>query len=125
MKKLADRPIGVTIIAILQLIGAIAFLALGALSVMNGMAIPLLGIILVAIGAFMVIWGIIGLILFWGLFAMKGWAWLITLLFNIIGLVTGIFGFYNSGFTDFTQLVNVIIPLIIVIYLFFVRDAFK
>ncbi|MFX1575694.1 MAG: hypothetical protein ACFFCF_00825 [Promethearchaeota archaeon] len=122
---MADRPIGVTIIAILQLIGAIAFLALGALSVMNGMAIPLLGIILMAFGAFMVIWGIIGLILFWGLFAMKGWAWLITLLFNIIGLVTGIFGFYNSAFTDFTQLVNVIIPLIIVIYLFFVRDAFK
>jgi hypothetical protein len=122
---MTERPLGVTIIAILQLLGAIGMLAIGALSLMAGLAIPIFGIILMAIGAFMIIWGIIGFLLFWGLWGLKGWAWLITLLYNIIALIIGIYGFYNSGFADYMQLINVAIPLIIVIYLFFVRDAFK
>ena len=125
VKKLAERPIGVIIIAILQLIGALAMLGLGALSLIAGLAIPFFGFILMALGAFMLVWGIIGLILFWGLWGMKSWAWLITIIFNIISIIMGVYGFYNSGFVDFTQLVNVIIPLIIVIYLFFVREHFR
>ncbi|MFX1244684.1 MAG: hypothetical protein ACFE8F_06940 [Promethearchaeota archaeon] len=122
---MAERPIGVIIIAILQLLGSIVMLAAGGLMLMLGLAIPFFGFILMAIGAFMIIWGIIGLILFWGLWGMKSWAWLITIIFNIISLILSIYNFWNSGFTDYTTLVNVIIPLIIIIYLFFVREHFK
>jgi uncharacterized membrane protein (DUF2068 family) len=100
-------------------------LGLGALMLLAGLAIPIFGLILMAIGAFMLIWGIIGLILFWGLWGMKSWAWLITIIFNIISIILGFYNFYSSGFMDYTSLVNVIIPLIIVIYLFFVREHFK
>ncbi|MFX1300728.1 MAG: hypothetical protein ACFFAL_02450 [Promethearchaeota archaeon] len=122
---MADRPLGVTIIAILQLLGSLVGLALGALMIMGGMLIPIFGIIIMAIGAFMVIWAIIGILLFWGLWGLKGWAWMITMIWNIIQLILSVYNFYTSGFTDFTTLINIIIPLIIVIYLFFVRDAFK
>lgn len=116
---------GVTIIAILQLLGSLVGLALGALMLMAGLAIPLLGIFLIAIGAFMIIWAIIGILLFWGLWGLKGWAWMITMIWNIIQLLLSVYNFYSSGFTDFTTLINIIIPLIIVVYLFFVRDAFR
>ena len=100
-------------------------LGLGALSLMAGLAFPIVGFILMALGAFMIVWGIIGFLIFWGLWGLKGWAWLITIIFNIISLIMGVFGFYTSGFLDYTQLINVAIPLIIIIYLFFVRDAFR
>ena len=122
---MADRPLGVTIIAILQLLGSIAGLALGALMVMGGMLIPIFGIIIVAIGAFMIIWAIIGILLFWGLWGLKGWAWMITMIWNIIQLILNVYNFWNTSFVDYTYLINIIIPLIIVIYLFFVRDAFR
>ena len=122
---MAERPIGVIIIAILQLLGSLAMLGIGALALLAGMMIPILGFILMALGAFMIIWGIIGIILFWGLWGMKSWAWLITIIFNIISIVLGIYNFYSSGYMDYTALINVIIPLIIVIYLFFVREHFQ
>ena len=100
-------------------------LGIGALGLMAGMLIPIFGLILMALGAFMIIWGIIGIILFWGLWGMKSWAWLITIIFNIISIILGAYNFYSSGFMDYTALINVIIPIIIVIYLFFVRDAFR
>lgn len=116
---------GVTIIAILQLLAALAQLALGALQIMGGLAIPIFGMILVAIGAVILIMGIIGLILFWGLWTLKGWAWWLTFIINLISIILGAYNFWSSGLMDYFSLVYIILPLIIVIYLFFVRSAFK
>ena len=142
------RPIGVTIIAILMiiggvllLIGGIGFLFIaplisqlsftnisnstnGTLSVnLNGtsVAIPnnaafiafagVLGII----GGVLVALGIASLIVSWGLLKGKGWAWIVTIIitiisvvFNIISLVTGNFG----------SIVGLIINGVIIYYLY-------
>ena len=124
MKKLAERPLGVTIIAILQLIAALFLIFSGAMGILAGLAIPFFGIFLIAIGAMALIFGIIGFILFIGLWRLKGWAWWLAFIINLITIITSIYSFYMSGFTDYLQLANIIIPLIIVIYLFFVRKHF-
>ena len=123
---MAERPIGVIIIAILQLISALVTLAGGALTLLAGLAIPFLGIILIAIGAVLLIFGIIGLILFWGLWGMKSWAWLLTLLINFLNLIINAYNVYTGlPNIDYMAIINVAIPLIIVIYLFFVREHFR
>ncbi len=146
------RPIGVTIIAILMiiggvllLIGGIGFLFIaplisqlnftdisnstnGTLSVnLNGtsVAIPnnaafiafagvlgIIGGVLVALGIASLI---VSLIVSWGLLKGKGWAWIVTIIitiisvvFNIISLVTGNFG----------SIVGLIINGVIIYYLY-------
>lgn len=99
-------------------------LAAGALGILAGLAIPIFGIILLAIGAVTLILGIFGFILFIGLWGMKGWAWWLALIINLVSVILGIYGFYNSGFLDYTPLMSMILPLIIVIYLFFVKKHF-
>ena len=100
-----NRPLGVTIIAILVVIGGIGSL-LGGLAVI--MLIPLLGIILV----------IIGLACFavaYGLWKGLNWAWSITLIVSVIGIVVGL-GSLVVG--NIGSLFQVIINAIVIYYLY-------
>jgi len=109
---MSGKPTGVILLAILQLIGALAALAVGALALMAFLIIPIFSFlaILALIPLFI---GIIGLILFYGLFTMKGWAWFWTLIINLIGLILGLFG----NLVDPMNLVSLALNAIIVIYL--------
>ena len=100
-----NRPLGVTIIAILVVIGGIGSL-LGGLVVI--MLIPLLGIILV----------IIGLAYFavaYGLWNGLNWAWSITLIVSVIGIVVSL-GSLVVG--NIGSLFQVIINAIVIYYLY-------
>jgi hypothetical protein len=109
---MSGKPTGVVILAVLQLISALSWLALGALAFMAGaLLLPIFGMLL---AFFPLIIGIIGLILFYGLWSLKGWAWFWTLIINLIGLVLGIMG----NLTDLMNLLSLAISAIIVIYLF-------
>jgi len=109
---MSGKPTGVVILAILQLISALSWLALGVLAFMAGaLLLPIFGMLL---AFFPLIIGIIGLILFYGLWSLKGWAWFWTLIINLIGLVLGILG----NLTDLMNLLSLAISAIIVIYLF-------
>ena len=111
-RHMSQKPTGVLILAFLQLISALSWLALGALAFLAGaMLLPLFGMLL---AFFPLIIGIIGLILFYGLWTLKGWAWFWTLLINLIGLILGIMG----NLTDIVNLISLAISAIIVIYLF-------
>jgi len=94
-----DRPLGVTILAILELLGGLfLFLAALALSLF-----PFFGIFLAAIV------GIIALFYFvvaYGLFAMKSWAWIWAIITNILGAIFNIAG---QGW--FGLIINIIIIL--------------
>ena len=102
-----ERPDGITVIAILIIIGGIfliiggtSFLGLGALLSTasediiqsNGGLTDLtqlasLGTIPLAIGAVLLILGIAYLIVSYGLLKAKAWAWVITIIVTIIGLI--------------------------------------
>ena len=98
-----DRPLGVTILAILQLLG-------GIISVFGGLAIVMIFpvIFTLILGAILLIVGLVGLIVGWGLYTMKSWAWMLAMILNIINIILGIINF---------DLISLIIPVIIVIYL--------
>jgi hypothetical protein len=118
---MSGKPTGVLILAILQLISAISWLALGALAFMAGaMLLPIFGMLL---AFFPLIIGIIGLILFYGLYTLKGWAWLWALIINLLGVILGVLG----NLTDIVNLLSLAVSLIIVIYLLIpsTRAAFR
>ena len=117
---MSQKPTGVIIIALLQLISSLVAIGLGVLVLAVTLALPLLGMILALIP---LIIGIIGLILFWGLWTLKGWAWFWTLFFNFIAVLLGLLSFS----LDPSFLLQWGLNLIIVIYLLLpsTRAAFR
>ncbi|MFW9965214.1 MAG: hypothetical protein ACFFCX_16700 [Candidatus Sifarchaeia archaeon] len=108
---MSDKPTGVLLLAILQLIQAIVALAIGALAFMAGaMLLPIFGLLF---AFFPIIFGIIGLLLFYGLYTLKSWAWLWALIINILSLLVGLMG----NLVDISNLISIALSAIIVIYL--------
>jgi len=122
-----ERPFGVTVLAILEIISALFSLGAGALMLM---AVGFIGAIieempggywgagfsglvagmLIAIGVVMVILGLISLFIAYGLWTDKGWAWTLCLVFSIIGLILSILSI-PSG------IISLIINILILYYL--------
>lgn len=115
-----NRPVGAMIIAAVMLIrslwglitGLIA-LGLGSLALITGGFDP---------GAISIMWAIatlviatIGLVLAWGLFAMKPWAWMWTVIILVIGLAID----FISGIGPDARLnwFSIILSILILIYL--------
>jgi uncharacterized membrane protein len=84
-------------------------LGLAVLSIMAALALGPLGMFLLLFAAISLIIGIIGLILFYGLWNLKGWAWIWTLIINILNII---FALYPT-----IALLSLVLPVIIVIYL--------
>lgn len=97
----ADRPLGVTILALLQIIGGVLSLLAGSVLFL----IPFFGWIL---GGIIVILALLDLVIGWGLWAMKSWAWMAAIILNIISLIMAI---------PTTDYISIIISLIIILYL--------
>ena len=115
------RPIGVTILAALQAIGGLLFLLggagmmmVGSLMPMEGFAMPFLGALAGAVGGIFLILGIISLVIAFGLFTGKGWAWLCSLIFAVIGIILALLQAIGSlG----SAILPIVIYLIIIYYL--------
>ncbi len=112
---MSGKPTGVLILAILQLISALVWIVAGYLLI-SVMTDPLSALLLALPAILFLIVGIIGLILFYGLYTMKGWAWLWTLIINLLGILGGALG-WESLLTNLVQLGGFILSIIIVIYL--------
>jgi len=114
---MAGRPLGITILAILQLLGALGLLLLGVAALALLSSMPLLAA-LIAIAPLII--GIIMLVLFYGLWTLKGWAWIWTLIINILGII---FDVMSTPIPMFSLAIGVII----VVYLLVptTRSAFK
>ena len=118
-------PIGITIIAILMIIGGIILLFTGITPLFLG---PLISIdisdypisalgLLIAIGGLVLVGlGIASFIVSWGLLKGKGWARTITLIISIIAIIFAIITLISSE--DLIHIIPVIIYGIIIYYLF-------
>ncbi len=100
-----SRPIGVTIVAILMIISGILFLVGGTGLVVF---IPPIGVPLIIIG-------IANLVLAWGLFKGKGWAWIITVILAIISVILSIVSIASGGRTN---IISLIISAVILYYMY-------
>jgi hypothetical protein len=139
------RPIGVTIIAILiiiggivLLIGGLTFVGLGAFLSMGSTEmvqtgtnstdvaeIAALGMLPIIMGIIMLILGIAYLVVSYGLLKGKGWAWAITVIVTIIGLIMQIIsaiviGSLTSSIVTglASHIIGIIISGIIIFYMF-------
>ncbi len=117
------RPTGVTVLAILEIIGAIlsligamAFFALGALvgvetefEAMGG----LLAAAGVAFGGLLLILALVGFVLAYGFWTGKGWAWILGIIFSIIGIIIGLVSIIGNP----SSVIGIIINGLILYYL--------
>jgi hypothetical protein len=97
------RPLGVTIIAVLMIIG-------GILSIIGGIILLIFGI-----GIFLILLGIASLVIAWGLLKAKRWAWILTVIISIITIIYSIVGIATGRFDS---VINLILYGIILYYLF-------
>jgi uncharacterized membrane protein (DUF2068 family) len=127
------RPVGVTIIAVLDiivgllvLIGAIlGFLGLG----LAGERIPgaIDAVAGVALGVAIII-GIAELVVGWGLWTLKRWAFWTTVVLEILTIADHLFAWLAHHISIASLIGNIVIPVIIIVYLFAdrnVREAFR
>ncbi len=101
-----ERPLGVSILALLQFLQAITLLLVGVVVLIGGSIIlPIIG---TAIGAFIVLIGLFSFYVGLGLWNLQSWAWIWAMIMNILGILIGLI----TG-----SIWGVLISLIIVIYL--------
>ena len=104
-----NRPLGVTIIAILAVIGGIGSLLSGFTVMAVG---PFVGIVL---GVILIIIGLAYFAVAYGLWKGLNWAWTITLIVSAIGIIVGI-GLIIVG--NVGAIFHVIINGIVIYYLY-------
>jgi len=126
--SITRRPLGITIIAILLFISAIIEIIGGISSVIGTTPTGTLSEVL--LGWFPLVLGLIELVLAWGLWTLKSWAYWGTLVAEIVLILVHFFGFLGLPRTHSALAVisGGIISIIIVIYLLVdrnVRRAFK
>ena len=122
------RPLGITIIAILLLISAVIEIIGGISSVIGSPPTGSLSDVL--LGWFPLVLGVIELVLAWGLWTLKPWAYWGTLVVEIVIILVHFFGFLGLPRTHSALAVisGGIVSIIIVIYLLVdrhVRRAFQ
>lgn len=103
------RPLGVTIIAILAILGGIGLLFSGFT------AFALLPVVGIFVGGLLVVIGLAYFVMAYGLWKGKGWAWIITLILSAIGIIVGI-GSIAVG--NVGALIHILINAIVIYYLY-------
>lgn len=118
---------GITILAVLETIGALVLLALGAMVILLGAAV-LVGIglgevslgvalseIVVFVGGFILLLGVIELAIAWGLWKGQGWAWTVALIVAVLGIIGGVIALVSGSLYN---IVTLAVQVIIVYYLY-------
>ena len=124
------RPTGVTIIAILNIIGGIIMLIGGIAAAAAGAILPslsisqsdlsgvppiLLGGGAIAIGIILIIIGILSFVVAHGLLKGRGWAWTLTLILSVISIVLNAISIVTGNFGG---IISIIISSVIIYYLY-------
>jgi len=125
-----QRPLGVSIIAIVLLVLGIleliaSILGFIALTAIHSTVLDAGGAVLLVIA---IIIGIADIVLFWGLWTLRPWAFWATAIVEAISVVQSLYGLLVQHNNLAATLIGMIIPLAILIYLFAdrnVRAAFR
>jgi len=103
MESQNHRPLGVIIIAALAVIGGIIFLATG------------LALLIIGIGFILLALGIAYIVMAYGLWNGRGWAWTITLILSVIGIIVAL---VSIAAGNVAAIANIIIHGIVIYYLY-------
>lgn len=113
--QVKTRPLGVTILAVLQALGALSFIALGAGLAFVGAATGIFGALFAIVGFIVLLIGLVGLVVAWGLWSGKGWARFLAIILAVLGALSALFSIVGG---ELTGLVSLAIQAIILYYLF-------
>lgn len=126
-----QRPIGVTIISILEALGGLFYIILGILAFVVGSAAGAQNAALGAAGSIagviLIIIGLIALFLAWGLWTLKRWAFWVTAVLQALAFIFGLISIIGGNHSAQT-IIQAVVALVIVVYLFAdrnVRAAFR
>ena len=111
------RPLGISIIAIIMAIQGILGILGGILLLAGG--VPALGIITLILG-------VLYLVLAWGLWTLRPWAFWGTVILEVLTLINGIFGLGLGRQAN--GILSIIFAVVVLIYMFAdrnVRQAFR
>jgi uncharacterized membrane protein HdeD (DUF308 family) len=103
MESQKHRPLGVTIVAILTAIGGLIFFGSG------------LTLLIIGFGFLLLVLGIAYLVMAYGLWNGRGWAWTITLILSVIGIIVAI-GTIVAG--NVSAVISIIIHGVVIYYLY-------
>ena len=125
-----QRPLGVSIIAIVLLVFGILALILSvfALIALSASHNAVLDAGAVAVLVIAMIIAVAEIVLFWGLWTLKPWAFWATAIVEAIGVIESLYGLLVQHNSVGSAILGLIIPLAILIYLFAdrnVRAAFR
>lgn len=105
---MTQRPTGVTILAVLCVIGGLLALIFGSLFTFMGPTIAAqaaaadeaaamaTGPMMMGFGVFGLIMGLLYLITAYGLFGLKPWAWMVAVVVQVLALVSHLAGFFQG-----------------------------
>ena len=113
------RPLGITIISIILAVEGILGIISGIVLLSAGGAIGTLGIITLILG-------VLHLVLAWGLWTLKTWAFWGTVILEVLVLIDGIFGLGQGQ--QAPGILSLIFAVVVLIYMFAdrnVRAAFR
>ena len=125
MERPIERPMGVTIIALLAFFGGFFGMCLPILSFIGSAQFGgILGSISAMVGTFLLVGPVLQIIFAVGAFGLKRWAWYLGLIASVIS-VSGVILSLFEGAT-FPVIINSLVSVIILIYLLTpkVREAF-
>jgi len=140
MQQKLKRPTGVTILAVLAILGAIGLLFSGAVLIglglllgtlaasvditnainnagypgLSSLGVVTISALIIVLGAVILILGILYLAVGVGFFGGKRWAWTLGIIVSVIGIVLGII---QVAFGNYGSVLSLIISLLIVYYL--------
>jgi hypothetical protein len=112
--RMSERPLGVTILGILWILGGLLMLVGG---FVGGaiLSVAGLGSIGAAMGVIFFIIGIVDLLLGVGCFLAWSWVWIVGVIFSAISILVGLVSLFTSGLS---ALLGIVIAAIILWYLF-------
>jgi hypothetical protein len=129
-----QRPIGVTILAVLAIIGGVLGILGGVLILLGGGIIAASGVegagavggLIIVFAVISIVIGVLYLAFGIGAWGLKPWAWMLGVIGAALSILSSLFQviFLQSDFTS--QIVSIVISVIILVYLFTpgVRQAF-
>jgi hypothetical protein len=108
MQPKPKRPTGVTVLAILEILGGLAGLGVGAVLIGNA------SVLLYALGALAAVFGILALVLGIGFLGGKGWAWTLGIVVGVLNIITSL---VQAAVGYYSDIIGIIFPIIIIYYL--------
>lgn len=123
------RPIGITIVAIVFVIGLILNIAVGTdlLGLTDGTPASERGELAVPVGAVLLMSGVLELVAAYGLWTLRPWGWTLAVVLMAAAFVKNILQYLNDNSLLVAMVVSAIVPALILWYLFrpHVRSAFR